>query len=355
MKDDSLNDQSLVKIFNQINKETNHQKIHDHYQKKIKKLYQELIKYKYDRNIQHEKSDSRLKLNENEKALHDLKNLNHRPSGFVNKKIATRALMAQDKLAYYGQALAEEDIDMTWIQLCTLLKVTDKKQVLRTVKGYHDKLPNYLNLKETLVTLINTVDPLGAIVPMSSRNSDECLKYSERLIKHITKIAEHTAHTKPTLLTPSREPLPVRNSLPSKSKSRDFTLSKKSSVHSLPKSVQTLPKKSSQANLKRDSKSDIRLSVSKDSPNKVTSPVSAIDSHRDDISVTSSMIDRIINEVPTEQRDEVSNASFGSNLDNSFLDQFANQSFRDDSLNTSFLNNISRFKTDKQGSSVSDL
>ena len=221
-RESSIKNEELVRIFEHLNKDQSHQKIHEHYQKKIKKLYQELIKYKYEK----KSTEPALPKGSMAKELSDLKALsNNRPNAFVNKKIATRTLIAQDKLTYYGQALSEEDIDMTWIQLCTLLKVTDKKQVLRTVKGYNELLPNYLNLKNTLVTLINTVDPLGAVIPISARQSDECLKYTDRLVEHITKITEHTARTKPTMLTPTRDPLPIRN------------LSKKSSVQSLPRSI----------------------------------------------------------------------------------------------------------------------
>ena len=360
-----MRDEELVKIFDQLNKDPNNQKIHDYYQKKIKKLYQELIKYKYDRNVEKQKQTE--PLNENDKAIRDLKDLGSiRPTAFVNKKIATRALIAQDKLTYYGQALADDEIDMTWIQLCTLLKVTDKKQVLRTVKGYHEKLPNYLNLKTTLVTLINTVDPLGAIVPMSARNSDECLKYTDRLVQQVTKMTEHTARTKPTMLTPTREPLPIRNmskifsvqSLPQK------VPMKKTSLQSVRSPVRSLKSSSSSTSNKRDSKSDIHLSVSRDSTKKSQPLRRESESTHDDVSITSSMIDRIINEVPHNKSLQVnravSNASFGSSqvpeADQSFLDQFTRQSLQDETVNTEFLNEISRqLRKGHNGSSVSDL
>eukprot|EP00835_Amoeboradix_gromovi_P003516 NODE_235_length_13458_cov_0.279737.p4 type:complete len:349 gc:universal NODE_235_length_13458_cov_0.279737:1980-3026(+) len=348
-----MKDEELVKIFDNLNKENNHQKIHEHYQRKIKKLYQELIKYKYSQKNEREKLLD--PSNENDKALQDLKAMGVRPSAFVNKKIATRALIAQDKLTYYGQALAEDELDMTWIQLCTMLKVTDKKQVLRTVKGYHDKLPNYLNLKTTLVTLINTVDPLGAVVPMSARNSDECLKYSERLIQHITKIAEHTARTKPTMLTPIREPLPIRRaSKKSSFGSAQKPLPKNNTIPPNSRSIPTTSNRSVKSNSFSNVSSkvsDINLSVSRGS----TKSKSKSTSIRDDVSITSSMIERIINEVP---KNIVANASIESAaLDDSFLNQFNNSlNIPDETVNTDFLNEISiQLRKGHNGSSVSDL
>ena len=387
-----MKDAELVRLFENLNKETNHKKIHEYYQKKIKKLYQELIKYKYDRNIVKSGTKKEV-LNDNDKALNDLKDMGNIRNGFVNKKIATRALIAQDKLTYYGQALQEEEIDMTWIQLCTLLKVTDKKQVVKTVKGYHEKLPNYLNLKETLITLINTVDPLGAVVPMTARNSDDYLKYLDRLVQHITKLAEHTARTKPSMLTPIRDPLPIRK-LSTKSSFQSFQkinrpISTKSSISNfefkksnVSSSIPSLPRSSHSnednrkissrsikssskhtASSKRDSKSDIHLTVSPDSVKKHKADESDIQLQQDDnVSITSSMIDRIINEVPVNKT--LSNASFDSSqapdLGNaSFLEQYTQQSIHDDeTLNTDFLNDISRhlrISKEGNGSSVSDL
>lgn len=80
-------DADFLHLMQDLKLENNHEKIHDYYQKKIKKLYQELIKYKYQHK-QRETAD-----------LVQLKEL-QRPQQFSNKKIATRALMMQDKLQY---------------------------------------------------------------------------------------------------------------------------------------------------------------------------------------------------------------------------------------------------------------